>query len=188
MKALFILSLLCAVVAMAETNQPPTRPGLKINAEFGRFNLKESVVYYSNNVVVVDPPSKPGDPPTIVRCREASAKMGEKGRIETITAVGAVQIDQGDRHARSDRAVYYATNETMVLTGGFDAQNPRPYLFSTEGRSDGDVIVYDRIAGTISFQEVKTEIHGSALKSMNKTNATNSVRAPAPKPAAPANP
>ena len=163
---------------MAETNQPPARPGLKINAEFGRFHLKENTVFYSNNVVVVDPPAKPGDPPTIVHCREATAKLGEKGRIETIVALGAVQIDQGDLHARANRAVYYATNETMVLTGGFDAQNPRPFLFSSQGKTDGDMIVYDRIAGTLSVDVVRTEIHGSTLKGLSKTNATNNVRAP----------
>ena len=68
MKASFFLLLLCAGIATAETNQLPSRPGLKIDAGFGRFNLKENTFFYSNNVVVVDPPAKPGDPPTIIRC------------------------------------------------------------------------------------------------------------------------
>jgi lipopolysaccharide export system protein LptA len=180
MKAQLLFLLICAGLAVAETNQPPERPGLKINAEFGQFNLREKTVYYSNNVTVIDPPAKPGDPPTVIRCRELTAWQGASNRFERIVAVGAVEIDQGDTHARADRADYYATNETMVLTGAFDAQNPRPFLYSSQGKTYGDMIVYNRMSGTIGFARVQTEIHGSTLKGLNQTNSTNTTRSPRP--------
>jgi len=158
----------------AETNAP--RPELQISADFGRFQLKEKIAFYSNNVVVVDPPAKPGDEPTIIRCRELTATQDTNGRLATIVAFGQVQIDQGDTHARADRVVYYGTNETMVLTGGFDAQNPRPYLYSSQFTNYGDEIVYDRVADTLYTRNVRTDISGSTLKS--GTNDTNKSRAP----------
>jgi lipopolysaccharide export system protein LptA len=187
MKAQFLLLLVCAGAAVAQTNQPPERPGLRVNSEFGQFNLREKTAYYSNNVTVFDPPAKPGDPPTVIHCRELTAWQSATGRIDKIIGVGAVQIDQGDTHARANHAVYYATNETMVLTGAFDAQNPQPYMYSSQGKTYADVIVYDRLTGRISVHgNVKTEIHGSTLKGLNKTNATNTTRAP--RPLSPGNP
>jgi lipopolysaccharide assembly outer membrane protein LptD (OstA) len=178
MKAQISLLFVCASVMAAETNQPP-RPALEITAEFGRFQLKDNSAFYSNNVVVKDPPSKPGDAPTFIRCRELTATRGAGGKVETIVAIGSVQIDQGDNHALANRAVYYGTNETMELTGGFDAQNLRPMLYSSQFTNYGDKIVYDRGADTLSIQTVFTQIPGTSLKNTG-TNAasTNKVRAP----------
>lgn len=183
MKAQLLFLLMCAGAAIAQSNQPPERPGLKINSEFGEFNLREKTAYYSSstNVTVIDPPAKPGDSETVIRCRELTAWQGASNRFEKIIGQGAVQIDQGDAHARANHAVYNGTNDTMVLTGGFDAQNPRPYIYSSKGKTYADVIVYDRVSGRISGHgNVSTEIPGSTLKGLNQTNATNTTRSPKP--------
>jgi lipopolysaccharide export system protein LptA len=177
MKASGILMLMCASVLAAETNQTPARSGLEISADFGRFHLKESTAFYSNNVVVVDPPSKPDGPATVIHCRELTAIRSSTGRADRIIALGSVQIDQGDNHALANRAVYYGSNETMVLTGGFDEMHKRPVLYSSQFTNYGDMIVYDRAADTLSIQTVRTEIPGSALKSSTNSN-TNKARAP----------
>jgi lipopolysaccharide assembly outer membrane protein LptD (OstA) len=178
MKTQLILLFVCASALAAETNQPP-RAALEISAEFGRFQLKENTAYYSNNVVVKDPPSKPGDPPTLIYCRELTATRSATGKMDTIVAVGTVKIDQGDKHALADRAVYYGTNETMELTGGFDAQNLRPVLYSSQFTNYGDRIVYDRSADTLSIQAVRTEISGASLKNSGTNSAnTNKVKSP----------
>src|SRR5262245_49013700 len=119
MKTLGVLLLAgVATMAFAETNQPPQRPGLQITAGFGVFRLKENTAYYSNDVVVVDPPGKPGDPPTIIHCHELTALQGTNdNKLEKIIAHGRVTIDQGDTHARGNHGVYTSSNEWMVLTG-----------------------------------------------------------------------
>src|SRR5215218_819036 len=177
------LFFVCAsALAAVETNQPP-RAALEITAEFGRFQLKSTngytSAYYSNNVVVIDPPSKPGDPPTFIYCRELTATRNATGKMDTIVAVGSVKIDQGDKHAMADRAVYYGTNEMMELTGGFDELNSRPILYSSQFTNRGDKIVYDRAADTLSIQTVRTEIPGSSLKNSGTNSAnTNKVKSP----------
>jgi len=168
----------CASAVAAETNQP-SRGALEITAEFGRFQLKDNTAYYSNNVVVKDPPSKPCDSPTFIYCRELTATRSATGKMDTIVAVGAVKIDQGDKHALADRAIYYGTNETMELTGGYDAQNRRPVLFSSQFTNYGDKIVYDRAADTLSIKAVRTEIPGTSLKNSGTNSAnTNKVKSP----------
>ena len=86
MKTQLSLFLVCtSALAAAETNQP-SRGALEITAEFGRFQLKDNTAYYSNNVVVKDPPSKPGDPPTFIYCRELTATCSATGKMDTIVA------------------------------------------------------------------------------------------------------
>lgn len=177
------LLFLCANALAADTNSNSTtnatRSALEITAEFGRFQLKENTAYYSNNVVVKDPPSKPGDPPTFIYCRELTATRNAAGKMDTIVALGAVQIDQGDTHAKADRAVYYGTNEIMELTGGFDAQSRRPVLYSSQFTNYGDKIVYDRAADTLSIKAVVTQIPGTSLKNSGTNSAnTNKVKSP----------
>ena len=176
------LFFVCASALAAETNQP-SRGALEITAEFGRFQLKSTngytSAYYSNNVVVKDPPSKPGDGPTFIYCRELTATRTPDGRMDNIVALGNVKIDQGDKVALANRAVYYGTNETMELTGGYDSQNPRPILYSTQFTNRGDKIVYDRAADTLSIKAVRTEIPGTSLKNSGTNSAnTNKVKSP----------
>ena len=192
MKAPGVLFLMSLAVAAANTNQPPSRPGLKIEAKFGEFRLKDNTVYYSNNVVVVDPPAKPGDAPTIIHCQELTATRGTNGRLERIVATTRVMIDQGENHARGDKAVYTSTNEQMVLTGAFDLTDTnaptRPYVFSSQGRSVADAIIYDRLNNRIGFEgSVATDISAATLKNTGTNSSTSTNKARPPKTQPPAN-
>jgi lipopolysaccharide export system protein LptA len=175
MKALAVLLLTSASVVAQETNQFPTRPGLLITADFAEFRLKEGVFYYSNNVVVTDPPAKPGGPPTILKCGEATARRNPDNKFDSIVALHAVQIDQGTNRARGQRAVYTRSNEWMVLTGPFDPGDtnyPRPYLIRAQDTIEADRIIYDRLHSTINFDRPKTVISPATL-SRGTTNAAS---------------
>ena len=179
MKTFWALPLLLAAgVFAAETNRPPARPGLEIKADFSIFDLKGNTAYYSNNVVLIDPPAKPGDAPTILHCRELTARRSLSNKLDNIVAFGKVMIDQGEMHARGERAVYTATNELMVLTGGFDADHPMPELYSpAQGTLTGDVIIYDRVNGRLSATNVTTTISSAALTNSSPAS-TNKPRVP----------
>lgn len=180
MKSLVFLLFAAGSLLGVETNRPPARPGLEITATFGEFHLKDNTAYYSNNVVVVDPPAKPTDPPTIMKCHELTARRNANGKIDNIVALGSVQMDQGDNHARGHRAVYTGTNEIMVLTGAFDpadTNRPLPQLYSSQGTNYGTRIIYDRLNDKLRIEEVKTIIPSSTLSTADraKTNAVPST-------------
>jgi len=173
MKAICFLCLLSLAIARsADEEKPPGRPGLQINAEYAELHLKENRAYYSNNVVVVDPPAKQGDAPTIIRCHEMTA-IGKPGKIDSIVALTGVQIDQGDNHARGNKAVYTGTNELMVLTGAFDpadTNHTRPYLYSLQGATTADMIIYDRLNDKLFGRGgVRTEIAAGILSKTNQS-------------------
>ena len=178
MKALCLLPLvaastaLAAEIAVTQTNKS-TRPALEITAGFAEFHLKANTVIYSDNVVVTDPPSKPGDVPTIIRCRELTAKRTAAGKLDSIVARYDVEIDQGGNHARGQQAVYTATNELMVLTGGFPPY-PLPILYSSQGTNTGTVIVYDRANDKLLITNATTVIPSATLSKANQ-KGTNSV-------------
>jgi lipopolysaccharide export system protein LptA len=175
MKALAILLLACASLSAAETNLFPQRPGLTIDADFAEFRLKSGVFFYSNNVTVTDPPARPGGPPTVLQCRELTATRDATGKFDSIVALHGVQIDQGSDRARGNRAVYYRSNEWMVLTGPFDASDTnhlRPYLVRDQSTISGDEIIYERSTGNIRFSRPSTKI------STNMTSGTNRSGSP----------
>jgi lipopolysaccharide export system protein LptA len=185
MRYLWLLIILVVTgVRAADEEKPPARPGLQINAEYAEIRLKENTAYYSNNVTIVDPPPKPGDLPTTIRCRELTATRSSDGKLDKIVALGAVQIDQGEMHARGHQAVYTATNEAMVLTGAFDGTHPLPYVYSAQGTNRAGQITYDRLQDKIFFREsVFTDVASSALSKTNQgaggpTTKTNKTRAP----------
>lgn len=192
MKALCLLSLAAASAGLAAetvvTQTNKLRPALEITAGFAEFHLKENTVIYSKNVVVTDPPSRPGDAPTIIRCRELTAKRTAAGKLDSIVARYDVEIDQGDNHARGQQAVYTATNEWLVLTGGFPPY-ALPILYSSQGTNAGTEIVYDRLHDKLFITNATTVIPSATLSKANQ-KSTNSVilndkRFP-PKPQSPA--
>ena len=204
MKALLALFAVTLVATAADLDKATNRPALTIDAKFSLFDLKNYIFIYSNNipgsdptndVVVFDPPAKPGDPPTLLTCVWLVATRGTNGRIESITAHERVKIDQGDRRARGALAVYTATNEQMVLTGPFDPADtnspPWPALFSPQGNLYGEEIVYDRLRDQLIMPKgVKTIIPQSTLSSTNRDKTNKAVLndklfAPKPKPSTP---
>jgi lipopolysaccharide export system protein LptA len=191
---LLIVLLFAAAGRAAEPalETPPSRPGLLITADFLVAMLKSNAVIYSNNVLVVDPPAKPGDSNTTLRCQSLTARRGEDGKIDAIIAHGRVEIDQGDTHARGGHAVYTGTNDVFMLTEAFDpgdtALPARPFLFSTQdnmrGTNEADVIIYDRKQDKIFFRNVRTQIDGATLQRAETNSAargTNDTKARPPR-------
>ena len=185
MKNLWLLLILMVTGGRAaDEEKPPARPGLEIKAEYMELRLKENTAYYSNNVIIVDPPPKPGDLPTIIQCRELTATRSPNGKPDRFVAVGAVQMDQGEIHARGHQAVYTATNEVMVLTGAFDDTHPLPYVYSAQGTNRAGQITYDRLLDKIIFRtNVVTEVTTTSLSKTNQAaggsgTKTNKTRAP----------
>lgn len=202
MKAFIALLSVAFATAAADTNGTTNRLALTIDAKFSRFDLKNNIFLYSNNVpvfdpsnnvTVFDPPAKPGDPPTTLSCVWLIAKRGTNGKIDTIIAHERVKIDQGDRRARGGLAVYTATNEQMVLTLPFDPSDtnspPWPALFTPQGNLFGEEIIYDRLNDQLVMPKgVKTIIPQSTLSNTNRDKTNKSVlndKLFAPKPQSP---
>ena len=187
MKALLALLLAAVAAVAADTNLPPDRPALTIRAGFSIFLLRSNEFLYTNDVVVYDPPAKPGDAPTTMTCGWLTAKRGVDGKFETIIAHDRVKIDQGDNHARGNLAVYSGTNETVSLTGAFGSDGTNdftlPVLFSRQGTNYGTMIIYERLNDKLSIKDPMTIIPQTSLSKgeSGKTNssATNKSRGPA---------
>jgi lipopolysaccharide transport protein LptA len=173
MKFLALLAFFGVALGAAELEQPPARPGLQINADFAVLDLKTNIVFYSNNVVVVDAPAKPGDPPTTLKCHELRAKRGTNG-FEWIQADGNVEIDQGDMHARGDRAFYSGATDQIEITGG------TPLLFSSQITNRGDVIVYDRRNERLYIRKPTTDLPSGSLNKASPfgTNSSTTNKSP----------
>jgi hypothetical protein len=190
MKALGILLLMSALMTRAQEKpevpavpppleQPPERLGLEITADLTVVMLRSNMVFYSNNVVVFDAPSKPGAPATVLHCRELTASRTPSGQVDQIVAVGDVQVEQGDLQGRGQRAVYSGSNDVLVLTGAWPHEpwnSPTPLLFSTNGTLTGAEIRYERLTDKLFIPQGRTYIHQSALG--GATKSTNIVRDP----------
>lgn len=184
MKSLLALLLALSAACAAETNQPPNRPALTINAGYSVFNLRRGAeeFLYTNHVIVIDPPTKPGDAPTTLTCRWAVATVGTNRRVESIVAHETVAIDQADNHARGALAVYTASNETVTLTGPFNPDDtnspPFPALFSSRGTNYGTKIIYERLNDRLLIERPTTIIPQTSLSDRNKTNAAGTNKGP----------
>lgn len=192
MKTLVAVSLVAtARLTAAEMEIPPVRPGLTITAESSILLLKSNIVIYSNNVVVIDPPAKPGDDAMILKCVWLIGRRNTNGGIQEIEAHGKVSIDKGTIHARANYAIYTATNDWMAMVGAYDPSNtnwPKPYIFTSAGpkstfvvTNSGEAIIYDRIRDEIRTVQAETIVPGATLKSAAPTNAPVSPANRAPK-------
>ena len=156
--------------------QPPQRPGLEIFAELMEADLKTKTILYSNKVVAIDQPLKPGDPATTLRCD--TLLRTNDGQYDIIIAQGNVQIDQGDTHARGQRATYTSETERLEITGPF-GEFPVPMLYSTQSTNAnaavltnwGEKIIYDRRNGKLTIDKIRTFVPQSTLS--RGTNAGN---------------
>lgn len=199
MKTLVAVSLVAtARLTAAEMEIPPARPGLTIRADFNVLMLKSNIVIFSNNVVVIDPSEKPGEPPMILKCVWLTGRRDASGKIEEIEAHERVEIDQGTVHARGNYARYSATNELIALVGMFDPKdtnNPDPYVYSfqstnspTAMTNSGDAIIYDRVLNRLStLGNTRVVVPGAALKSAGPFATPGTATNPAPKKPSPPN-
>jgi lipopolysaccharide transport protein LptA len=155
---------LTAPAAEAQTNAParavppPAEVRLtEIKSDSGTFNLKSNVFVYQGNVRVDNPQMK-------LTCDLLTAEMPRMavGKFNRVTAEQNVVIDWLDdkgqnNHATSARAVYTysitnsVTNTVVELTGN-------PVLMNPQGTNAGDVIVWDRIRGTVYTKNPRTSI------------------------------
>lgn len=166
----------------AEMEIPPARPGLTITADINILMLKSNIVIFSNNVVVIDPPAKPGDAPMILKCVWLTGRRDAFGKIEEIEAHERVEIDHGTVHARGNYARYSATNELIALVGMFDPKdvnNTNAYLYTVTDTNSfaattnsGDAIIYDRARNMLStLGNTRLVVPGAALKSTSPFEA-----------------
>ena len=193
MKMLPILPLIVAAkMTAAELETPPARPGLKIWGDINVLMLTNNSALYSNNVIVIDPPSKPGAPETRLTCDWLTVKQTPQNQVDEIAAHGHVAIDQGDLHGRGNYGLYTASDERVALVGTYDpadTNNLRPYLyklvgtnFSSAVTNRGDAIIYNRLDNTLTTLKSVTDLPSTLMKSFSPTNAsrTNSNASPAP--------
>lgn len=171
MKRFLALALVVSLAVAADDVPRPDRPGLEIGSKEAVFQLKEKVWIYRGDVVVTDPPAKPGDPPTVLKCQVLTARMATNGGFETIVAETDVQISQGDQHARGEKAIYTQATEELVIYGG----DKLAMLASPQGTNYGERIVYNRTNDTLKIVgAVKTQIPGASLqKGTNSSPGSN---------------
>lgn len=193
MKTTLALSLmLTARLTAAEMEVPPARPGLKIWSGRQIVYLTNNFDLHTNNVIVIDPPVKPGDPETRLACEWATVKRGANSQIEEIAAHGKVAVDQGERHARGNFGLYTGTNEIVALVGAYDpadTNNIRPYLYrwsrtnsAPAVTNSGDSIIYSRRDSTLDILNSQLELPPAALKSPSPTNSARATNGPAKPP------
>jgi lipopolysaccharide export system protein LptA len=210
MKALGFLLTMAALLCPAQDavkvpvlpkplEQPPQRLGLEIGADITTFS-NNIVVYKSlgtNFVVVTYPVGKSNEPPAIMWCRKLTGKRLNNRQFDFIEAEGDVQMMRGDQRAYGQRAIYFGTNELVVLTGEWKGPPmvwPRPFVCSqcnTYTNKDGstyeacltntaDTITYERLKGVFTFNgNQKTYVPTNFLNNAD----LNSSRAPATLPA-----
>jgi lipopolysaccharide export system protein LptA len=89
--------------------------------------------------------------------------LASKGKeaISLIEAIGDVQIAQGDRHGKAERAVYDQKDEKVILTGhpevwekDYRVKGKKMIFFLNEQKNvveDGTAVVYPDSAGDLAF-------------------------------------
>jgi lipopolysaccharide export system protein LptA len=144
------------------------------------FDLTARKATYHRRVRMDDPEIK-------LICENLTADLPQEGgRINHIVAETNVVIDFTDdkgqtMHATGDKMVYDyavqngATNETVTLTGN-------PELENAQGKSTGDVIVWDRARNHLDITNPKIVFHQNINGATADTNSppamTNKLTAP----------
>ena len=173
------------ILALVTTNAPvqkpkPPRQPTKIESDRVDFDLTARKVAYHGHVRVDDPEMK-------LTCEDLTADLPQDGgHIDHIVAETNVVIDFTDEkgqtmHATGDKMVYVysvqngATNETATLTGN-------PELENAQGKSTGDVIVWDRARNHLDITNPKIvfrqNINGATADTNSPSATTNSPAAP----------
>jgi lipopolysaccharide transport protein LptA len=173
------------ILALVTTNAPvpkpqPPRQPMRIESESVDFDLTARKATYHRRVRMDDPEIK-------LICENLTADLPQEGgRINHIVAETNVVIDFTDdkgqtMHATGDKMVYDyavqngATNETVTLTGN-------PELENAQGKSTGDVIVWDRARNHLDITNPKIVFHQNINGATADTNSppamTNKLTAP----------
>ena len=173
------------ILALVTTNAPvskpkPPRQPTKIESDRVDFDLTARQAIYHGHVRVDDPEMK-------LNCEWLTADLPQEGgRINHIVAETNVVTDFTDEkgqtmHATGDKAVYVyevqngVTNETVTLTGN-------PVLENAQGKSTGDVIVWDRARNHLDITNPKIVFHqninGATVGTNSPPATTNKLTAP----------
>ncbi|MGA2802003.1 MAG: LptA/OstA family protein [Verrucomicrobiota bacterium] len=180
------------ILALVTTNAPvpkpqPARQPTRIESDSVDFDLTAHRAIYHGHVRVEDPEMK-------LNCEWLTADLPQEGgRINHIVAETNVVADFTDEkgqtmHATGDKAVYVydmqngVTNETVTLTGN-------PELENSQGKSTGDVIVWNRARNHLDITNPKIVFRQNINGAMAGTNspvvetnlppvATNQMTAP----------
>lgn len=173
------------ILALVTTNAPvpkpqPPRQPTRIESDSVDFDLTAHRAIYRGHVRVEDPEMK-------LNCEWLTADLPQEGgRINHIVAETNVVADFTDEkgqmmHATGDKAVYVydmqngVTNETVTLTGN-------PELENAQGKSTGDVIVWDRARNHLDITNPKIVFHQNINGATADTNSpptmTNKLTAP----------
>ena len=173
------------ILALVTTNAPASKPQpprqlMRIESDSLDVDLTARKAAHHGHVRVDDPEMK-------LTCEDLTADLPQDGgQINHIVAETNVVIDVTDEkgqtmHATGDRMVYDytvqngTTNETVTLTGN-------PELENAQGKSTGDVIVWDRARNHLTISNPKMVFHQSISGATADTNSpsakTNSPAAP----------
>ena len=180
------------ILALVTTNAPvpkpqPARQPTRIESDSVDFDLTAHRAIYHGHMRVEDPEMK-------LNCEWLTADLPQEGgRINHIVAETNVVADFTDEkgqtmHATGDKAVYVydmqngVTNETVTLTGN-------PELENSQGKSTGDVIVWNRARNHLDITNPKIVFRQNINGAMAGTNspvvetnlppvATNQMTAP----------
>jgi lipopolysaccharide export system protein LptA len=99
-----------AVSAAPAQDAPAATNGTVITARTMTFDYPARKATFEGDVVVSDPQVR-------MQADQMVVILSERSEIETVTATGAVRIDQAERTAFCRQAVYTVPSGVMVLTG-----------------------------------------------------------------------
>ena len=120
---MLLLLLGAGVVGQAET-APDQQGQTVITADTLVFDYKRSIAVFEGSVRVVDPQ-------VTLTCEKLYVYFDDNNQITSVVARENVYVVQDDRRARAERAVYRASDGSIVLT-----ENARLYRGVEELRGD----------------------------------------------------
>ncbi|MGA3285689.1 MAG: LptA/OstA family protein [Verrucomicrobiota bacterium] len=159
---------------------PKPRPLTLISSESWDFDMNNHKVIYRGHVRVDDPAMK-------LTCEWLTADLPDSGeRMTNIVAETNVVIDFTDdkgqtMHATGEEAVYAydvqngVTNETVTLTG-------QPELDNAQGKSTGDLIVWNRTSNHLYISNPKMVFRQNLNGAATGTNSPSATNPPATAP------
>jgi len=175
----FCLSALAAVTfayGLRAASKPPANTPSSTNSL--SIRASEAEIFETTNgfrvsrfwggVTVIDPPSQPGEPETIMTSSNLTARWAAAGRqIDDIIAETNVVIIQGQYRATANKAIYRATNDVVELIGN-------AVLRSTNVTQWASRVILDRAnrrfrAIADPGTQIVTQIESDAIGATNKS-------------------